>query len=1538
MSFNRSLLTQITKDLNKKPSKPKVPKNQWQHPGEITTIPSNNITMDAVSYPVLGVPNFGQPQMMYPDQQYHFPEADNVTEYPMMAKGGYTVTRSNDRKGKTHKVTGPDGTVKYFGDSKLGQHPKDPERKAAFYARHKKNLDANPYFRAFARATWQTGGESEDPMQYALSRMKMTPSSPTMDQIETVAGFIPGIESAIDLKDMVMGAVTGNYAQMQRGKIGAVAPLSGKALMGGLDMASPGSSNAINEVLNMSKTDQAKLFKKYGYGGYDQWVKAGRPKLSEGGQTRNEREMVNGIADILSQIRDPQNRAEIAKQMMSDFRRDNVTYNPQDFMDMAELKQGGEMIRRADGSYSRRGLWDNIRANKGSGKKPTKEMLEQERKIKSKMQFGGLWDTNRTAWVDSVNNANMGKNFVQRMYNANAPEMFLPGSKKPSTHFMESGDGRVYPTVVQRPGNKFLEWLNQNNPDGAMNYALDSGQYIQFPHDEQAQWYGQNGYKSGTGVVTGKKKKYGGLAQYQKAGQVIKPMNGGIDLSTYGIDVFTPQGIARAEELNKQYPGTKFYCTANGCADIASKVANAYGHEFGRFNAWDAGNQNPVAFMNPRYTEEMINSTEPLPNPTSYKVPTQVLGMQNKILTLNRNNNLMDEMGNKLSITQKNINKGKSKDRKSSNDSFDYKYNYANSRGMEHTGYLKGDNMLVHGSAGHDGQKAWFVFDDIADGIRLPGYGQYDVVEAIDEPSALRRGWNRVSNSVRNIGEGASNILSKVNAPVKTSPGVNNQVASMFPNPSRLPQMVNQGINIGSKVVDKVRRAIPVGESIVDYLGQQGIQYDKATRKAIAAHLGIDNYNFSAAKNIELMKRIAQAPEILDRFVKPKAQFGFSTAAPMISNTLTNMMPVNVRAFGNMATAAMSSNKNNAPFIQKSDLSKENLSAIYNAAQNAYKRTGKTHQGTMYSDYGKEYGDIWNMGVPDAVKSSGISSLAKIPFQLGNIGARTIMDPIYQAATSLGRFTYTINPDGSVGVEDTYDFSNENTGNAVKGFAKNLDNKLGKDPRKNVRFNISPSDFKRHGGYLQKAVVGMENPFFPKLNPEQEAADAQAQMPDDTNPFGVYDAVSHEGAGIAGQMKTKIEKEAAASSYNNSNQKKDKTSNPMLNPFMAINTFTQGVGLYNKQQQEEANRQMLRSQNATWNQQYDSMINRGNFSQGPSSYGMFRPNATFAQQGMEVPLSMDAASKYTVDSIDSQVGVNTIGVGLPDVEFAQPTTQVEDSALQSPEQVTPTNVAAPASEGDLKEIIAQRESGGNYKALPYTKKGTLASSAAGKYQFLWDTHADTIRTVTGVKSKSQFLNNPDAQEAYFDYWDKNVLTPNAQKIQQQYKPNLNTNEIKMLIHFQGPQGADRYFRTGKYTTDAFGSNPMNYLGRNISTKKGVNMDNLHPNLASFASTMSQYFPGLKISSANDSKHMKGSKHYANKAIDIGANSSDPVAYNRLKNFLGQSASVKRQYGIEDIINEGDHLHVELMQTGGEYELTADQIMQIKAMGGDVEFI
>ena len=50
-----------------------------------------------------------------------------------------------------------------------------------------------------------------------------------------------------------------------------------------------------------------------------------------------------------------------------------------------------QMMKRADGSTSQRGLWDNLRSkaakNKAAGKpgkKPTAAMLKQERKIKAK--------------------------------------------------------------------------------------------------------------------------------------------------------------------------------------------------------------------------------------------------------------------------------------------------------------------------------------------------------------------------------------------------------------------------------------------------------------------------------------------------------------------------------------------------------------------------------------------------------------------------------------------------------------------------------------------------------------------------------------------------------------------------------------------------------------------------------------------------------------------------------------------------------------------------------------------------------------------------------------------------------------------------------------------------------------------------------------------------------------------------------------------------------------------------------------------------
>ena len=48
------------------------------------------------------------------------------------------------------------------------------------------------------------------------------------------------------------------------------------------------------------------------------------------------------------------------------------------------IKNSMELLKRKDGSVSKRGLWDNIRDAKGSGKKPTKAMLAEAKKIKAK--------------------------------------------------------------------------------------------------------------------------------------------------------------------------------------------------------------------------------------------------------------------------------------------------------------------------------------------------------------------------------------------------------------------------------------------------------------------------------------------------------------------------------------------------------------------------------------------------------------------------------------------------------------------------------------------------------------------------------------------------------------------------------------------------------------------------------------------------------------------------------------------------------------------------------------------------------------------------------------------------------------------------------------------------------------------------------------------------------------------------------------------------------------------------------------------------
>ena len=88
------------------------PLGQWAYPGEVTIIPSSKITMKGVNYPVLGVDDLGNQQMMMPGGEYTFP-GNYVTEIPQMGKGG--LSQWFDEKWvdvKTGKTCGRSGKDK----------------------------------------------------------------------------------------------------------------------------------------------------------------------------------------------------------------------------------------------------------------------------------------------------------------------------------------------------------------------------------------------------------------------------------------------------------------------------------------------------------------------------------------------------------------------------------------------------------------------------------------------------------------------------------------------------------------------------------------------------------------------------------------------------------------------------------------------------------------------------------------------------------------------------------------------------------------------------------------------------------------------------------------------------------------------------------------------------------------------------------------------------------------------------------------------------------------------------------------------------------------------------------------------------------------------------------------------------------------------------------------------------------------------------------------------------------------------------------
>lgn len=123
--------------------------------------------------------------------------------------------------------------------------------------------------------------------------------------------------------------------------------------------------------------------------------------------------------------------------------------------------------------------------------------------------------------VDSILYANKNKNFVNRYIN---PSIF-PIIQNPdggySSELMESSDNFAYPTIIQDPKTGTLTNFN-NIPyrqKAAYDYAMKNNEAIRFPNEQLAEWFANNGYKSGIKTYT-KHKQGGGLPKHQTDGPV----------------------------------------------------------------------------------------------------------------------------------------------------------------------------------------------------------------------------------------------------------------------------------------------------------------------------------------------------------------------------------------------------------------------------------------------------------------------------------------------------------------------------------------------------------------------------------------------------------------------------------------------------------------------------------------------------------------------------------------------------------------------------------------------------------------------------------------------------------------------------------------------------------------------------------------------------------------------------------------------------------------------------------------------------------
>jgi hypothetical protein len=242
-------------------------------------------------------------------------------------------------------------------------------------------------------------------------------------------------------------------------------------------------------------------------------------------------------------------------------------------------------------------------------------------------------------------------------------------------------------------------------------------------------------------------------------------------------------------------------------------------------------------------------------------------------------------------------------------------------------------------------------------------------------------------------------------------------------------------------------------------------------------------------------------------------------------------------------------------------------------------------------------------------------------------------------------------------------------------------------------------------------------------------------------------------------------------------------------------------------------------------------------------------------------------------------------------------------------------------------VLASGKLNGNYEFIPDNNKTILANDKGNPMLNGWIVVSEEdAKNMFGSKTLNEYKKQGLAVAAttaveYLTSDKKDYADRLAIKVMKPVKSNnedlLRMTQEAISPYGQGKERAKYLERSSKFFKAYQSGVDMRTFNNQPSTNiliksNNVKVENLHSNLKTFYSDFNSMFNGLVVTSGNDATHKEGSRHYSNKAIDIGANSSNKLAYNKFKSYiLANADTIKAQYGIEDILDEGDHIHIEL---------------------------